>query len=346
MCLIGYLHTRKDPRKIGKLYAFAATAFAEGETLFYFTSGRVNLETRTIQGLVLENGDWVEREFPFPHVIYNDSSPGSETGEEIIDELREIIPFTSHSVGDKMTVYEKLMDGKTFAYYQIPSREVQHPEEVLDFMRDHREVIFKPVWGHKGLGVVRLTSLNGGERYQVTEQEETTVVEEASLRELLAERLQEVLHLVQPFILSRTKSGQAFDFRIHVQKNGEGRWVNTATYPRIAPPGSVVANLSSGGYTAMLESFLEQEFGAQAFDMRRTLEVFGTQLAAHMDEVYREEFDELGIDIGLDQNGKIWLYEINWRPGVPPTFYLELDVARNTIQYAAYLAKKHAKLVR
>ena len=30
---------------------------------------------------------------------------------------------------------------------------------------------------------------------------------------------------------------------------------------------------------------------------------------------------------------------MNWRPGCPPAFYLELDVVINSIQYAMYLAK-------
>ena len=54
--------------------------------------------------------------------------------------------------------------------------------------------------------------------------------------------------------------------------------------------------------------------------------------------------DEIGIDVGLDQHHKIWIYEVNWRPGCPPTFYLELDVVKNTIQYALYLTKNQQKI--
>ena len=38
---------------------------------------------------------------------------------------------------------------------------------------------------------------------------------------------------------------------------------------------------------------------------------------------------------------KIWIYEVNWRPGCPPAFYLELDVVKNTIHYAIFLANKN-----
>ncbi len=57
-----------------------------------------------------------------------------------------------------------------------------------------------------------------------------------------------------------------------------------------------------------------------------------------------EVIDEIGIDVGLDQNQKIWMYEVNWRPGCPPAFYLELDVVIHSIRYAMYLAKNQKPL--
>ena len=41
---------------------------------------------------------------------------------------------------------------------------------------------------------------------------------------------------------------------------------------------------------------------------------------------------------------KLWIYEVNWRPGCPPAFYLELDVVKNTIQYAVYLANHQQEI--
>lgn len=68
------------------------------------------------------------------------------------------------------------------------------------------------------------------------------------------------------------------------------------------------------------------------------------QLAKKMDKIqyeyFKEHIDELGIDIGLDDMKKIWIFEINWRPGSPPAFYLETDVVRNMIRYCIYLAKQ------
>lgn len=146
-------------------------------------------------------------------------------------------------------------------------------------------------------------------------------------------------YLVQPFIQSKTKQGQSFDLRLHVQKDGEGKWMLTAMYPRIANKG-VVANVSTGGYTSVSISFLQEQFGEDYFDIKRYLEVFAVQFATHFDRLYDEPLDELGIDVGLDPNNKIWIYEVNWRPGTPILFHLEMDVPKYTIRYATFLAKE------
>ena len=342
MPLIGFLHYRANPRRVRKAYAFAAIDRAEGVDFVYFTPGKVNLQDGTVLGKVLENGDWAEMTVPLPDVIYNEALSNSERSQEIVDLLRERVPFTSHSIGDKVTVYNKVRKGKRFVQYLIPYQEVRQASQVLRFLQQNPKTIFKPVWGHQGIGIVLIEQK--GDRYAVQENEQSTPYSRQELIAFLEQRLAEGgVHLVQRFIACKTKSGAAYDFRLHVQKNGEGNWVVTTIYPRIAPPGTVIANISKGGYTSYFNTFLEQEFGEKYFDVKRMLERFSVMFAAHLDQVYRESFDELGIDVGLDANQKIWLFEVNWKPGVPVTFYLELDVARNSILYAKYLAEQTSK---
>jgi capsid portal protein len=39
--------------------------------------------------------------------------------------------------------------------------------------------------------------------------------------------------LMQKYIPSRTNTGEPFDIRLHLQKDGSGKWVNTLIYPKI-----------------------------------------------------------------------------------------------------------------
>jgi len=76
----------------------------------------------------------------------------------------------------------------------------------------------------------------------------------------------------------------------------------------------------------------------------RRIEDFALKLAVHMDRIqkeqYNEKLDELGIDIGLDENQRIYIYEINWRPGYPPSMNADLNVIKNQVQYSLFLAAK------
>ncbi|MCJ8009851.1 YheC/YheD family protein [Lederbergia wuyishanensis] len=342
MTLIGMLHHRKDPTTVIKSYAYAAVAKAEGATFFYFSPGQVNFTTSKINGYVYENGKWVEKVMPFPDVIYNAGSPEKlNKSKDIIQKLKEKIPFTTHSIGNKWNVQKRLNEAKEFSNYLIPSEIIKSSDSFFKYVETFDKVVFKPIDGRKGKGIYFITKKADG--FQVQTDLNSRFYTTQQLTNLIRERVKNGTYILQPYITSVTKSGQVFDFRLHVQKNGEGKWVITTIYPRIAPMGSIIANINNGGYTNYLDPFLEQEFKDNAFNIKRTLEHFSLSLAKHLDELqmvlYDEVIDEIGIDVGLDQNNKIWIYEVNWRPGCPPAFYLELDVVTNSIRYAMYLAK-------
>ncbi|MFE3577541.1 YheC/YheD family protein [Lysinibacillus sp. NPDC059133] len=348
MTIIGMLHHRLDPRTVLKSYAFAAVAQAEGAQFFYFTPKSVDFDKRSIRGKVYENGDWHEKMMPFPDVIYNAGSPEKlSVSKDIIEKLKKEIPFTTHSIGNKWNVMKRLKEAKEFDKYLIPSEVVENVDLLHKFMAFYKKVVFKPIDGRKGKGIYFISKV-GRTNFEVKKDRETTFCTQSQLDELIRGQLSTGTFIVQPYIQSKTKSGQIYDFRLHVQKNGEGEWVITTVYPRIAPNGSIIPNINNGGYTNYLDPFLEQEFKEEAYDVRRMLEHFSLTLAQHLDEIQMAQFgeviDEIGIDVGLDEQRKIWMYEVNWRPGCPPAFYLELDVVINTIRYAMYLAKNQKQI--
>jgi hypothetical protein len=339
MTLIGMLHHRADPNKVKKAYAYAAAAKAEGVDFFYFTPGRVNIKQQKIIGKVYENGQWIEKEFPFPDVIYNASYPVSDKAEQIIDYLFDRIPFTSHSIGDKISVYNRINKAKKFNQYLIPFHKLTDVQVFLNMINRYKKVIIKPLSGHQGGGVVLIEKY--GSHYNMNAAELQSSINEKQLIEWISHKIQEKDYLVQQFITSQTKSGHVFDFRLHVQKNGDGKWVITSIYPRIGRLGTITSNMGSGGYSTYLEIFLKTEFGDSWYDIQRYLEQFAITFSNHFDSLYGNKLDELGIDVGIDENQKLWLFEVNWRPGPPNIFNVELDVAKNTILYAKYLADRN-----
>ena len=52
--------------------------------------------------------------------------------------------------------------------------------------------------------------------------------------------------IMQKFINSCRKTGEAYDFRINFQKDDKGKWGITMIYPRIGSNKRIATNLSQG----------------------------------------------------------------------------------------------------
>lgn len=339
MTLIGMLHFRENPWRVTKTYAYAAAAKAEGVDFFYFTPENVWIEEKMIIGKVYENGEWMEKTFPFPDVIYNASSPPDDEAEEVYDFLYDIIPFTSHSIGNKLSVYNRIKKGRRFEKHLIPTFEPTDTKMVFKLVSQYGKVILKPKSGHQGKGIVMIEKKWLG-WYRLVGTGINIFGTKKRLLKWLSSNIPIDKYIAQPFLSCKLKSGHVYDLRLHVQKNGDGEWVITSIYPRIGPLGSITSNIGSGGYTGYLDDILKKEFPDSWRDLQKEVERFAIDFSNHFESLYHGElFDEFGVDIGIDENQKLWLFEVNWRPGPPMIFDCELDVARNTILYAKYLAQ-------
>ncbi|KHF39871.1 YheC/YheD family endospore coat-associated protein [Halalkalibacter okhensis] len=337
MVTVGMLSHRKDPKMVYKSYAYAAAAKMEGVEFYFFSPGRVHFDTGTIEGWVYESGQWIQKINPFPDVIYNASSAQTEKQEEIVKRLGKIIPFTSHPIGSKWDVFQRLKEAKTFAQYLIPSIEVKKAQEVIEFLRHYKDIVLKPFFGHQGQNIIHV--MKNDKSYLIERDKNNTVMNVEEFTDFINSIIEKMTYLAQAYIDSKTKSDLATHFRLHVQKDGEGKWNLATIFPCVVEKG-IVANISNGGYTMVFEDFLKQEFNYEYFNIKRYLEHFSVEFSKHFDSLHQNKLDELGIDVGLDKNQKIWIFEVNWRPGTPPTFSLELDVAKQMIRYARYLALK------
>lgn len=340
MVTIGYLHYRKNPVKLKRAYAFAAVAKAEGARLLYFSPGAVDFQKRKITGYVYGGGEWRRTVSEFPDVVYNSVGFAGEKQNEIIDRLMEEVPFTSHSIGSKLTVFNNLARYGEFSRFLIPSEKVLSAGHFFELVDKYGKIVFKPSSGCQGADVYRIEKVDG--YYEILAGDRISKHDAAETAAFVSDKTAEDAYLVQPYINCRTKSGDPYDLRLHTQKTPERKWVTVKTYPRVCAAGSIACNLHGGGYTTEPDIFFEKEFGDGWPTEKKRVEDFALALSAHMDkiqkELYGEELDELGIDIGLDENRKICVYEINWRPGYPPAMIVDLTPAKNIIRYSMLLA--------
>ncbi|QVK21049.1 YheC/YheD family protein [Mycoplasmatota bacterium] len=332
--LVGAMHMRAHPSKISRVYTFAAAAKMEGVEFFYFSPGKVDFISRTIEGFSYENGEWIKKTYPFPKVVINMFKPNTDKQNDIYLRLRDEISYLENPIGDKEDIHRIIMEDTCFRGFLPKTKLASNISNVDEFLNKYKKIVLKPMSGCQGIGILFIEKKS--KTYIIYENGSKFVVN--SLEEPL-KNIDLESYLIQQYIFSETSKGLPVDFRLHTQKNGEGKYILTTIYPRIANVKNKVTNYSQGGYTVDIESYLKGEYDEKWNAIFKYMKVFAIQLAEFINDYYGDDLNELGIDIGLDKNNKIYLYEINWRPGVPIIFRGELDHARNIIKYSEYKIK-------
>jgi hypothetical protein len=331
--LIGMYHNRKSPTKVSRAYLYSAIAKNEGADFFYFVSRHVDFDRQKVLGTNYENGAWIEREYDFPDVIINAANFETPFQKLVSERLKRLIPFTSYPVGSKKTVFRKLQSSPLLREYIIPYQGLKSADDVFLFLDRYNKIILKPVRGHHGNGLMSLEKDNA--HFLLRFEDRIRRFDADQLRDYVSKI--RVRMLMQKFIDCKLKSGEPYDFRIHLQKNRDGNWGITTIIPRVGSRARVITNLSQGSQMIDYASFMKNVFEEEEAVMRRKIEVFSMNFVRHFGELYSHGFDELGLDVGIDENRRIWLYEVNWRPG---HVFIEVKTGRNAITYAMFLARQ------
>lgn len=329
-------HVRRNPERVSRAYLYAAAAKLEGHDFVYFTSRNVDFNTKTIRGYYYEKGGWHRKRFPFPDVLINLVAPRTENQKRVYHKLRRMIPYTSYNVGSKLDIYRKIEQGERYKDHLIPYKAAKRVDDVLDFLDEYPRIVLKPVIGHHGDDIYFIEKMDQYYLFKDEHGRESTYMEGA-LRPKLKEIIKKRKMLVQAYIETRTRDGRPYDIRLHLQKDGEGKWKLAFIQPKVGAKEKIITNVIKGGEVPPSHQFFRSEFGLRGDEVMSKLSDFALKFTEHFEAQYKYFFDEIGIDIGLDVYEHIWIYEVNSRPGQS---FLEGQTARRAIQYAIYVANK------
>lgn len=334
---IGVFHSWANPKEImrpGRIEAMNSEAEKQNAKLYYFTSENVDFTAKTIEADTYDNDDWKRVTIPFPDVINN---IGAGKRSIVERKLRREIPFTSFYVGNKYTLPKRMAKFKKYTELIIPFT-VCFTEEVINkFMNNNERVVFKDLSRNRGENIYFVTRTNN--RYILLDQHKERILNEDEFQNFIKHTIlaEKGSYIIQRYIHARTKNDEPYHIRAQVQKSSEGQWVITLIYCTIGPKGTSLSNLNVGGRNENLDYLLASEFGKSkgiAYEEKLNKLVLG--LAKHLDHIYNYSLEELGIDLAIDDQGKIWMYEAN---NGPVTRFYEHERAVHTIAYAKYIAK-------
>ncbi|MEA1961247.1 MAG: YheC/YheD family protein [Bacillota bacterium] len=321
-----------------------------GELCFAFGPNSINYHRKTISGYRYTQKGWVKGTFPIPDVIYPREAGYSPPKLRIRSRLESMgARFINPPLVGKWQTYKILSQNEELIKYIPDTRLVNSFQQVDRMIKRYHAVYMKPVSGSQGKNIVRVVKKknNRSYEYQYQMNNQTYRGTAATLHDL-QRNLHRVMgrksYIVQQRINLIRSQGNIIDVRVLVQKDESGRFCVTGKACRVGRNGSITSNISSGGKGRKVESVLLQAFPEpeQRDQILEELNQVALLMAEELENKY-EKIGEMGIDIGIDRDGRIWFIEANLRPA-RQVFSLigekktRMASVEKPMKYARYLA--------
>lgn len=318
-----------------------------------FSIESIDWERKLIKGLIRKDSGWLEHTFPLPRVIYDRNVENNCRVEstELRVRLKDICKILNAM--PKLAKWETIKAlEKNAQLIPIIPKTIQYKncKDLEDSLSIYSSIYLKPDALSKGKGIFRITKAQDGSykvEYRTTEENHIGTLKNITDIEGLMEQhlVKGNGYIIQQEICKAIFRENPFDFRALFQKDFEGIWQLSGAAGRIAGTGSIITSPRSGGSVEDLEIILKEVFN-EDFSIKNSLYqniiYFGREICLTLEK----EFGvcaELGLDLAIDKNGKIWVIEVNGKPlkvslkrlGDPEIVY---RCNRRPIEYAAALA--------
>ncbi|MFG6119287.1 YheC/YheD family protein [Thalassobacillus sp. B23F22_16] len=332
--LVGFMRNAKNPAIMARIIAIMCRYY--DMELIYIKPEDVDMDNQTVKGKMYIKNRWVNVEKELPPIIDISAYCFKRKNRTILNYLREhtFLTYDRKNALNKERLQRELVKDKEFAHLVIPTAKAKTFEDVENFLKKYTTIVMKPIHGEKGKGVYILK--REGEDYILGYQKKEEKFNRAELETRYYSIVGQKKYIIQKYISSRTINGDPFDCRIHVQKDGKGKWSIAKKYIRIGIGQKVMSNVNQGGGISETKPFLQANFGEHWKEIEEKLNVLAKTLPYKMEELKNAPTMALGLDVAIDKNGDLYLFETN---GAPATGALLAQSALLSTKYYQYVRK-------
>lgn len=323
-----------------------ATGKKRGVVVFVFTPDSVNWEAKQITGQFynFKQKGWVKAEFPFPNVVYNrvatrrqEMQPAIQSCINRLIQQSQVTLFNPKFF-NKQEIYKQIEGSSQVKKFLPETKDAHAIEDLMTMLGKYNQIYLKPTKGKAGKGIMRVVKRDNS--FFLSTQ-----------RSKYSRRIGSIQRLWQLFKLEKKKShyviqqgislvryqGNPFDFRVLVQKNGQGKWEVTGVGIRVAGKNRITTHVPQGGRIENPLQVLTSIYSSsQATSIINKVKSMALQIAEELEGHY-SHLGEMSMDIGLDSNQNLWFFEANSKPMKFDEPQIRKKSLNNLIDYSRYI---------
>jgi|CZCB01.1.fsa_nt_gi hypothetical protein len=331
--MVDYLHPLNIERFIS----------LDGGQVMIFKQG-VNIDKKLIPGLLLQGNKWTKSYLPLPDVVYNQCYSEQRP---FINKLEQKIGkrkvFNYVTAFDKWEIHKVLLKGGLGKFLPRTYRYERH--DIITLLHKEKKLILKPRKGNQGKNIFlfQQSYLRELQLFEYSFKANLTFATVEKFKKYMDEKI--VKHgpyLMQQKINIVKLNNQIFDLRILLQKDETGKWRITGDLSRLAVKDFFITNVCSEIYRAEDIMEMARIKPQNLIDDLHQLSLFAAKLLE--DHFYM--LGEICVDFALDEEGNLWIIEVNGKPDKNLFFYLKDEQLLKRLysapfKYAYFLARNN-----
>jgi hypothetical protein len=296
-----------------------------GMEAFLFTPEDVNDASRRIHAHIYDSkrSVWRRQWTAFPDVIFDrcryQNTPRFRKLREFRSKYSDLL-YMNRPLANKWAIHQLLYKDSALRTHLPDTVMYRGTEPLAAFVKKHGIVFVKPVNGTGGRGVVRIERAGKGVYALRGRNRQRRILPTRKLSLAGAGRRLSQLGLTDNCVMQQgieltLPNGRVHDYRLLMQKTGSGQWDVTGCAGRIGALRSVTSNLHGGGKAVPMERLLHHTFpkDGKAEKVKSDIHALG-HLVVQKLESHFHDMCELALDLAVDQEGGVWLLEINPKP--------------------------------
>lgn len=307
-----------------------ANAANEAKVLtYFFTIDDVVPAENKVNAVIYkpETNSWERRMMPLPNVLYDrgggfspESLVKARNLRSRLNTVSNLKKINAQHYFDKWDLHCRLSKHIEMSIYLPETLSYENNADELARMLDrYSSVYLKMRTGSNGKGVIRVRKQSGS-LYEYSYFKDNIVRGNVySLEELV--RIADDLMDNRGFIIQQgidvlTYQNNKVDFRVLVQRDGSGQWQITSMPVRIAVNDCAVTSTRSGSKVYQFDDAFYNILGFSQQKIENIKSDIHKLIFTAINTLEKEygTFGELGIDVAIDKNQKLWFIESNAKP--------------------------------